>query len=101
MGHGLYVFVIGLVCYAVYTQYLYFFPNFSLPGDVPARSKWGYAFYGELAELERLKWKTARRRTKDKTKKDKPFESEVEFLEEEADEKNIHARMSSPAMYAL
>eukprot|EP01084_Bolivina_argentea_P205747 351427_1 len=53
--HGLYVFIVSIACYFAYTQYLCFFPDFSLPCGVSARSKYGYAFYGELAELQRLK----------------------------------------------
>eukprot|EP01084_Bolivina_argentea_P099881 179476_1 len=54
-SHGLYVFIVGIVCYLIYSQYLYLFPNFELPHGVPVTSRWGYAFNGELEELQRIK----------------------------------------------
>ena len=54
-NHGLYVFIISIICYLVYTQYLALFPNFSLPHNIPIRSNYGYAFNGELEELKRIK----------------------------------------------
>ena len=54
-NHGLSVFIIGIICFLIYTQYLYFFPKFALPNNIAPRSKFGYAFMGELEELQRLK----------------------------------------------
>ena len=42
--HGFSVFITGIACFLIYTQYLYFFPNFSLPHSIAPRSKYGYAF---------------------------------------------------------
>ena len=53
--YGLSVFIASGICYFIHTQYVYFFPNFSLPGKVSTRSIYGYAFNGELKELQRLK----------------------------------------------
>ena len=53
--NGLVVFIISFIMYAIYTQYLLLFPNFSLPGDVSVRSVQGLAFNGELEELQRYK----------------------------------------------
>ena len=54
MDHGLIVFVVGIVMFIIYTQYLYLFPNFSLPRGVSSLDIEGLAFNGELAELQRL-----------------------------------------------
>jgi len=48
------VFIVGLVMYIVYTQYLWLTPDYTLPFEVSIRSKWGYAFNGELEELQRI-----------------------------------------------
>merc|ERR1712217_109344 len=48
------IFIAGLVLFIAESQYLYFMPPFALPHGVRARSKWGYAFNGELDELKRL-----------------------------------------------
>eukprot|EP01084_Bolivina_argentea_P132877 234485_1 len=55
VNHGLYVFIVSIICYIIYTQYLYLFPDFSLPFNVSGRSRFGYAFNGELDELQRIK----------------------------------------------
>ena len=54
-NYGLGVFIVSGICYFIYTQYMYFFPNFSLPNGVSIRSIYGYAFNGELDEIKRLK----------------------------------------------
>ena len=53
--HGLCVFIVSIICYIIYTQYLYLFPHFQLPFNIPIRSRFGYAFTGELEELQRIK----------------------------------------------
>merc|ERR1712013_356346 len=53
--HGLGVFIASLVCFAIFTQYLRMIPKFALPFNVRCRSKWGYAYSGELAELKKIK----------------------------------------------
>eukprot|EP01084_Bolivina_argentea_P246936 413171_1 len=53
--HGLYVFVISIICFFIYTQYLSLFPHFALPRGISVRSRFGYAFNGELEELQRIK----------------------------------------------
>ena len=53
--YGLYVFLISGACYLIYSQYLYLFPQFQLPFDIPIQSMYGYAFTGELEELQRVK----------------------------------------------
>eukprot|EP01083_Nonionella_stella_P292757 995783_1 len=57
MDHGLIlaVFIVSVVCYLIQSQYLSLFPDFSLPRGVSIRSPFGYAFNGELEELQRLK----------------------------------------------
>merc|ERR1711879_142922 len=52
--YGFTIFICGLICYAVCSQYLYFMPQFVMPHNVRIRSKWGYAFNGELEELKRM-----------------------------------------------
>ena len=54
-NYGLAVFIVSGICYFIHTQYMYFFPDFSLPGKVSIRSIFGYAFNGELEEIQRLK----------------------------------------------
>ena len=49
--HGLFIFILSMICYFIHTQYLYFFPDLSLPHGIPIRSIYGYAFCGELEEL--------------------------------------------------
>eukprot|EP01083_Nonionella_stella_P078363 214412_1 len=49
------LFIIGCVLFMIYTQYLYLLPNFRLPFGVNIRGKYGYAFRGELEELQRIK----------------------------------------------
>ena len=53
-NHGFVVFILGLIMFGIYIQYLRLFPNFSLPRGVSARSVDGLAFNGELEELKRL-----------------------------------------------
>ena len=57
-SYGLAVFIVSGICYFIHTQYLYFFPDFSLPKEVSIRSIHGYAFNGELEEIQRLKEST-------------------------------------------
>merc|ERR1712130_238756 len=53
--YGLYVFIVGILFYFIYSQYMYFLPHFVLPHGVSIRGKYGYAFNGELEELKRMK----------------------------------------------
>jgi len=53
--HGLGVFVTAIVCFIITLSYQFLFPDFSLPLNANCRSKWGYAYAGELSELERIK----------------------------------------------
>eukprot|EP01084_Bolivina_argentea_P132876 234483_1 len=53
--YGLFVFIASIICFVIFSQYLYLFPDFKLPGGVAIRSRWGYAFMGELEELRRIK----------------------------------------------
>ena len=55
VNYGLAAFIVSGICYFIHSQYLYFFPNFSLPDGVSIRSIFGYAFNGELEEIQRLK----------------------------------------------
>ena len=55
INHGLIVFILSIITFIIYTQYLKLFPNFSLPKFVSARkSKDGLAFNAELEELNKL-----------------------------------------------
>ena len=54
-NYGLAVFIVSGICYFIHTQYRYLFPDFSLPHNVSIRSIYGYAFNGELSELQRSK----------------------------------------------
>ena len=54
-NYGLVIFIVSGICYFIHTQYLYFFPDFSLPGKVSIRSIHGYSFNGELEELQRVR----------------------------------------------
>ena len=54
INHGLIVFILSIITFIIYIQYLKLFPNFSLPKGVSARSKEGLAFNAELEELNRL-----------------------------------------------
>eukprot|EP01083_Nonionella_stella_P090534 252894_1 len=51
---GLVVLIISGTCFFIYSQYIFLFPNFSLPKGAAVRSKEGYAFNGELQELQRM-----------------------------------------------
>ena len=53
--YGLYVFFSSISCYLLYSQYLSLFPDFRLPFGIPVRSMYGYAFTGDLVELQRVK----------------------------------------------
>jgi len=53
--HGLVVFIATCVFFVTYTQYMWLFPDFSLPGKVSVRSKWGYAYSNELSELKKIR----------------------------------------------
>eukprot|EP01084_Bolivina_argentea_P303497 523989_1 len=64
--HGLCIFIISILCYFIYTQYLSLFPNFSFPFGVSPRSRFGYAFNGELDELKRIKPNLSRQCTSEK-----------------------------------
>ena len=52
--HGFGIFVLCIISYLIDCCYLRLFPNFSLPHTINPRSKWGYAFAGELTELQKL-----------------------------------------------
>ena len=52
---GFIVFVSSIICWFIYSQYIFLFPSFSLPLNVSPRSKHGLAFNGELEELKRIK----------------------------------------------
>merc|ERR1711879_63201 len=82
-AYGLGIFVVGLSLFTVFTQYLYLMPRFAMPHDVSIRSKWGYAFNGELDELKRMEDRDWNERLKDKIDKRKMQNG------------------TSPAMYAL
>ena len=53
--YGLNIFIVSIICFLIYTQYLSLFPNFALPHGIPIRSMYGYAFNGELEDLQRYK----------------------------------------------
>merc|ERR550534_1986564 len=53
-AYGFVIFIIGLVLFIFSSQYLYLMPRFVMPFGVSIRSKWRYAFNGELEELKRL-----------------------------------------------
>eukprot|EP01084_Bolivina_argentea_P205748 351428_1 len=53
--HGLSVLILSMICYCIYSQYTNLFPDFSLPHGIGVRSIYGYAFNGELEELQRIK----------------------------------------------
>eukprot|EP01083_Nonionella_stella_P169012 572109_1 len=52
--HGMYILIVTMICYAIYTQYMILFPNFALPFGVSVRSKWGYAYANEIGELQKV-----------------------------------------------
>ena len=52
---GLGVFITSLICFFIFSQYLALIPKFALPYNVGSRSKWGYAYSGELTELKKMK----------------------------------------------
>eukprot|EP01083_Nonionella_stella_P062840 163368_1 len=54
--HGLYVFVVTVLCFIVYTQYRLFFPRASLPNNIDPLGRYGAAFNGELEELKKINW---------------------------------------------
>ena len=50
------VFIVSIICWFVYSKYLFLFPNFFLPFGVSSRSKYGLAYLnGELEQLKRIK----------------------------------------------
>merc|ERR1712013_155711 len=53
---GLSVFITAIVCFIICSQWLALIPPFGLPFDIGCRSSWGYAYAGELAELEKIKF---------------------------------------------
>ena len=53
--HCLFFFIAFLMCFVIFTFYPYLMPDLRLPLNIPIRSMHGYAFLGELTELERLK----------------------------------------------
>eukprot|EP01084_Bolivina_argentea_P251735 422336_1 len=56
LSHGLYVFVVTLIYFIIYTQYRFFFPRVSLPHNIDPLSRYGVAFNGELEELKKIVW---------------------------------------------
>ena len=52
--HGFGIFILCIISYLIDCCYLKLFPNFSLPHNINPRSKYGYAFGGELTELEKI-----------------------------------------------
>ena len=52
--HCLYFFIVCLIFYVIFTWYCYLMPDLRLPYNIPIRSMCGYAFLGEITELERL-----------------------------------------------
>jgi len=56
--HGSVVLVCSLVCFVIYTQYQLLFPQFALPLFVRSRSKYGYAYAGDIEELRRMRLPT-------------------------------------------
>ena len=54
LNHCLLFFIISIVFYIISTYYAYLMPDLRLPLDIPIRSMCGYAFLGEITELERL-----------------------------------------------
>eukprot|EP01083_Nonionella_stella_P314394 1132398_1 len=56
MNHGLVVLIISGTCFFIYSQYMFLFPKFTLPKGVAVRSNEGYAFNGELQELQRMRF---------------------------------------------
>ena len=53
--HGLGFFITSFACFIIYTFHQKLMPNIRLPNNVPVRSKFGYAFLGQITELERIK----------------------------------------------
>ena len=52
--HCLNFFIVFLIFYFVYTFFPYLMPDLRLPAEISIRSMCGYAFLGEITELERL-----------------------------------------------
>eukprot|EP01084_Bolivina_argentea_P249892 418483_1 len=52
--NGFALFIFGFLCFIIYTQYMALLPNFAVPMGYSIRSKWGYAFSGDMEELSRL-----------------------------------------------
>eukprot|EP01084_Bolivina_argentea_P292018 501941_1 len=55
VNHGGSIFITTCIFFVIYTQFAWLFPNFSLPFNVNARSKWGYAYANEFGELTKMK----------------------------------------------
>lgn len=53
-AHGLTFWIVTMMCFIIYTQFSRFMPDIRLPDNIPIQSKWGYAFLGDLDELERM-----------------------------------------------
>eukprot|EP01084_Bolivina_argentea_P100086 179794_1 len=53
--YGASILIASSICFAVCTQYLLLFPDFSLALGINARSKWGYAFANQLTELIKVR----------------------------------------------
>ena len=52
--HCLIFLILSIIFFTIYTQYKYLMPDLSLPNNISLRSKWGYAFLGEVEEMQRL-----------------------------------------------
>ena len=55
IDHCLSFFIVCTIFLIIYTKFEILMPDIALPLDVPIRSKWGYAFLGDVIELQRLK----------------------------------------------
>jgi len=52
---GIRLLIAAIICYLFNSQYLAMCPPFALPFGIGCRSRWGFAYAGELAELKRLR----------------------------------------------
>ena len=92
INHGLIIFIICIISFLIDCNYALLFPKFSLPNNINARSKWGFAFSGEIPELEKIKVRLAKWQT-----------SEADFWDEGTEDRSekIPGNGPSCAAYAL
>ena len=91
-NHSLIVFIICVIGFLIDCNYKLLFPQFWLPRNVNARSKWGLTFAGQLRELEKVSVKLT-----------KWQKNETRFWDEGVDDKKNRSNGNGPscAVFAL